>query len=92
MDVEKFHLSKRLTRHSFWKVALICPFGVVSVPHVYNLLCLDPFAGRADEDELFRTHSKFWKCSDVLHGVAATEAHDSARTVGYSVRAFNSGG
>jgi hypothetical protein len=24
-----------------------------------NFLRIDPFAGRADEDELFRTHSKF---------------------------------
>ena len=24
-----------------------------------NFPCIDPFAGRADEDELLRTHSKF---------------------------------
>jgi hypothetical protein len=88
----KFHLSKPLTRHSFGKVALIYPFGVVWVPYVYKLLCLDPFAGRAGENELFRTHSEFWKCAEVLHGVAATEAHDSACTLGYSERAFDSRG
>ena len=27
------------------------------------------------EDDLFRSHSKFWDCADVLHRVAAREAH-----------------
>ena len=36
-----------------------------------NFLCFDLFAGRADEDELFQTRSKFWDRPEVLHGVAA---------------------
>src|ERR1035438_2205419 len=55
-----------------------------------NFLC-QPFAGRTDEDELFLTHSKFWDRAEVIHGVAAREAHDSARAVGYLMRAFGSG-
>ena len=58
---------------------------------VDEFLCIDPFAGRADEYELFQTNSKLWERAEVLHGVAAREAHDSARTVGYSVRVFDSG-
>jgi hypothetical protein len=27
--------------------------------HPLNFLCIDRFAGRANEDELFRAHSKF---------------------------------
>jgi hypothetical protein len=36
-----------------------------------NFLCFDLFAGRADEDELFQTRSKFWDRPEVQHGVAA---------------------
>jgi hypothetical protein len=50
---------------------------------VDEFLCIDPFAGWADEDELFQTHSTSWERAEVFHGVAAREAHDSARTVGY---------
>ena len=57
-------------------------FEAVSLRRADEFLCIDPFAGRADEDELFRTHSKSWERAEVLHGVAAREAHDSARTVG----------
>ena len=56
-----------------------------------EFLCIDPFAGRADEYELFQTNSKLWERAEVLHGVAAREAHDSARAVGYLMRAFGSG-
>src|SRR5271169_2156709 len=40
-----------------------------------QVLCFDLFAGGADKDELFRTHSKFWDRAKVLHGVAARAAH-----------------
>ena len=56
-----------------------------------KFLCLDAFAGGADEDELFRTHSKFCDHAEVLHGVAAREAHESAPAVGYRLRAFDGG-
>jgi hypothetical protein len=56
-------------------------FEAVSLRCADEFLCIDPFAGRADEDELFPTRSKFCECAEVLHGVAAREAHDSARTV-----------
>jgi hypothetical protein len=59
--------------------------------HADEFLCIDSFAGRADEDELFQTHSKSWERTEVLHGVAAREAHDSACTVGCSGRVFDSG-
>jgi hypothetical protein len=52
---------------------------------VDEFLCIDPFAGRADEAdeyELFQTNSKLWERAEVLHCVAAREAHDTARTVG----------
>jgi hypothetical protein len=62
------------------------------MPRAYEFLCFDLFAGRADEDELVRTHSKFWDRAEVLHGIAAREAHESARAVGYWVRAFDDGG
>jgi hypothetical protein len=42
---------------------------------VTPLLCFDLFAGRADEDELFQTRSKFWDRPEVLHGVAARGAY-----------------
>jgi hypothetical protein len=66
-------------------------FVAVSLRRDDEFLCIDSFAGRADEDELFQTHSKSGERAEVLHGVAAREAHDSARTVGYSVRVFDSG-
>jgi hypothetical protein len=56
-----------------------------------EFLCIDPFAGRADEDELFRSHSESCERAEVPHGVAAREAHDGARAVGYSVRVFDGG-
>ena len=59
------------------------------MPRAYEFLCIDLFAGRADEDEFFRTHSKFWERAEVLHGVAARGAHESARAVEYCVRAFD---
>jgi hypothetical protein len=37
--------------------------------------CIDTFAGRADEDELFQTRSKLWDRSEMLHGVAARGAY-----------------
>ena len=43
----------------------------------------DFLAGRADEDEQFGTHSKPWDRSDVLHGVAAREAHEGGCAVGH---------
>jgi hypothetical protein len=49
--------------------------------HADEFFCIYPFAGRAHEDELFRAYSKSWERAEVLHGVAAREAHDSARTV-----------
>jgi hypothetical protein len=66
-------------------------FEAVSLRRADEFLCIDPFAGRADEDELFRTHSKSCERAEMLHRVAAREAHDSARAVGYSVRVFDSG-
>ena len=35
-----------------------------------SFLYFDLFAGRADEDELFQSRSKFWDRPEVLHGVA----------------------
>jgi hypothetical protein len=35
-------------------------------------LRFDPFAGRADENELFQTRSKFGDRPEVLHGIAAS--------------------
>jgi len=49
----------------------------------YEFLCIDLFAGRANEDELFRTHSKFWDRAKVPHGVTARGAHERAGAVGY---------
>ena len=43
--------------------------------HAFSFLCIDIFAGGADEDELFQTCSKFWDRPDVLHGVAARGAY-----------------
>lgn len=43
----------------------------------------DFLAGRADEDEQFGTHAKPWDRSDVLHGVAAREAHEGGCAVGH---------
>ena len=43
--------------------------------HLPKFLCIDPFAGRADEDELFQTRSKLWDRPEVLHGVAARGAY-----------------
>jgi hypothetical protein len=40
-----------------------------------HFLCVEPFAGRANEDERFPARSKFWDCAEVLHGVAARVAH-----------------
>jgi hypothetical protein len=61
------------------------------MPRAYEFLCIDLFAGRADEDELFRTHAKFWERAEVLHGVAAREANESTRTVEYWVRMIDGG-
>jgi len=66
--------------------------GVPTEALRHPLLCIDPFTGRADEDEMFPTHSKFWDCAEVLHGVAAGEAHYGRRAVGYRRRAFDGGG
>lgn len=49
------------------------------------------FAGRANEDELFRTCSKFWDGAEVLYGLAAREAYYGWRVVRYSGRVFNGG-
>ena len=40
-----------------------------------NFLRFDVFAGRADEDELFQTRSKFWDRPEVQHGIAARGAY-----------------
>jgi hypothetical protein len=61
------------------------------MPRLYEFLCIDLFAGRADKDELFRTHSKFWERAEMLHGIAAREAHESARAVKYRVRVIDGG-
>jgi hypothetical protein len=45
------------------------------MPRAYEFPCVDPLARRAEEDELFRTHSKFGDRAEQLHGVAAREAH-----------------
>ena len=50
-------------------------FEVLSMPRAYEFPCIDPLARRAEEDELFRTHSKFGDRAEQLHGVAAREAH-----------------
>jgi len=54
--------------------------------------CIEPFAGRANEDELFPARSKFWDRAEVLHGVAAREAHYGRRIARYWGRAFDGGG
>jgi hypothetical protein len=56
-----------------------------------EFFCMDPLAGRADEDELFPAHSESCERTEVLHGIAAREAHDCARTVGHTVRVFDCG-
>jgi hypothetical protein len=48
-------------------------FEAVSLRRADEFLCIDPFAGRADEDELFRTHSKSCERAEMLHRVAARE-------------------
>jgi hypothetical protein len=58
---------------------------------VYEFLCFDPFAGRADEDELFWTHSEFSDRAEVVHDVAAGKAHDSAGAIGHPMRTFDGG-
>jgi hypothetical protein len=35
------------------------------MPRACEFLCIDSIAGRADEDELFRTHSKLWDRAEV---------------------------
>jgi hypothetical protein len=73
--VEEFHLHKRWARHGIWKVRWFGTFETVSCRVLINFLCIYSVVGRADEDELFRTHSKFWNRAELLHGVAAREAH-----------------
>jgi hypothetical protein len=43
--------------------------------HGYELLCIDPFAGRAVDDDQFRKYSKFWDRAREIHRVSAREAH-----------------
>jgi hypothetical protein len=57
----------------------------------HKFLCFDIFTGRADEDELFRTHSKFWDRAEVLHSVAAATAQNGRRALDYKGRAFDGG-
>jgi hypothetical protein len=57
-----------------------------------HFLCVEPFAGRANEDERFPARSKFWDCAEALHGVAAREAHYGRRVARYWGRAFDGGG
>ena len=40
-----------------------------------NFLCFDLVAGRADENGMVQTRSKFWDRPDVLYGVAARAAY-----------------
>ena len=47
------------------------------------------FAGRADEDQLCWTHSKLWKRAQMLRGVAASEAHESAWADRHGRRTFD---
>ena len=46
-------------------------------------LCVELFAGRANEDELFLTYTKAWDCAQVVHGVATRGAHQHRRVVEY---------
>ena len=57
-----------------------------------NFLRIDAFAGRADEDELIFTHSKFWDRAEVFHGAAAGGAHYGRRAAGCKRRALDNGG
>jgi hypothetical protein len=57
-----------------------------------HFLCVESFAGRANEDERFPARSKFRDCAEVLHGVAAREAHQGRRVTRYWGRAFDGGG
>jgi hypothetical protein len=46
-----------------------------------QFFCFEVFAGRADEDEFFLTHSKLWDRAKMLHRVAASGAHKDPRAV-----------
>ena len=59
------------------------------LPIAFEFLCFDLFAGRADEHQLFWTHAKFRESAQVLHGIAASGADESARADGYWGRAFD---
>jgi hypothetical protein len=52
-----------------------CHNEAASCRALTNFLCIDLFAGRADEHELFQTRSKCWDRPEVLHGVATREAY-----------------
>jgi hypothetical protein len=43
-----------------------------------NFLCFELSAGRAGEQELFQTRSKFWDRPEVQHDVAARGAKSNA--------------
>jgi hypothetical protein len=49
----------------------------------YEFLCIDLFAGRANKDELFQTHSELRDRAKVPHSVATRGADERARAVGY---------
>jgi hypothetical protein len=59
--------------------------------HPLALLGIDSFAGRADEDELFRTHPKFCDRAAVLHGVATGDAQHSRCPCRIEERTFEGG-
>ena len=46
-----------------------------SLRNPLNFLCINVFAGRTNEDELFPVHSKFWDYADEIHRVSARKAH-----------------
>jgi hypothetical protein len=67
----------RLAASAFKQV----PTGASSYP--LSVRRPDFLAERADEDEQLGTHSKPWDRSEVLHGVAAREAHEGGCAVGH---------
>ena len=96
MELEEVHLVQRLLRKKrFYDVGWFGTFEAIlswMVPIAFEFLCFDLFAERADEHQLFWTHAKFCESAQVLHGIAASGADESARADGYWGRAFDVSG
>ena len=67
------------------------PLAAAPLRRPRNFPGIDPFAGRADENELLRAHPVFRDRAKALHGIAAGYAHDGRRFWRVKWQAFNCG-